>query len=117
MTANDYELFRQFFRISIEHRTPNATLGTGHPDFSEQGIYLEQFECREGWRLARQARRVERIDLHQENKKQELQVYLEQEIPSTDVKRIYMTEIQDSGVVEEVQLQTMQLQNALLVAS
>ncbi|KAF4137265.1 hypothetical protein GN958_ATG13528 [Phytophthora infestans] len=40
MTANDYELFRQFFRISIEHRTPSATLGTGHPDFSEQGIYL-----------------------------------------------------------------------------
>ncbi|KAF4030440.1 hypothetical protein GN244_ATG06606 [Phytophthora infestans] len=74
---------------------------------------VEQFERRKGRLLAHQARRAERIHLHQENEKQEFQVFLEQEIPPTDVKRIYMTEIQDSLVVEKIQLQTMQLQNAV----
>ncbi|KAF4041168.1 hypothetical protein GN244_ATG06601 [Phytophthora infestans] len=168
------------------HRAPNATLGTGHPDFSERGIYLyetspmmdedlllENFRnhvvgkfgftsvsfhhrgtkllnelIRHAGNRSRQSESFEyitfvvgsrplhcifpdkvairtsegtafsspsasSIHLHQENEKQEFQVFLEQEIPPTDVKRIYMTEIQDSLVVEKIQLQTMQLQNAV----
>ncbi|KAG3064339.1 hypothetical protein JG687_00015798 [Phytophthora cactorum] len=61
---------------------------------------------------AAQAPTTERLRRRHEDERLEFQAYLEEEIPRTDVKRIYTNEIRALLVTAEVSLQTLQVQNA-----
>ncbi|KAG3109806.1 hypothetical protein PI124_g20748 [Phytophthora idaei] len=61
---------------------------------------------------AAQAPTTERLRRRHEDERLEFQAYLEEEIPRTDVERIYTNEIRALLVTAEVSLQTLQVQNA-----